>query len=112
MVESFTLIIHALNVTRILFTSAGMGTEKLEEILQKMFLQAHIVRMDADSTRKKNAHARLLKEFEEKGDILVGTQMVAKGLDYKRVSVVGILQAECQFSSVLIIRVQKRLILC
>ncbi len=82
------------------FYKLGMGTEKLEEILQNMFLQAHIVRMDADSTRKKNAHARLLKEFEEKGDILVGTQMVAKGLDYKRVSIVGILQADASLARI------------
>lgn len=82
------------------FYQLGMGTEKLEENLQLMFPNAYIVRMDADSTRKKNAHAKLLKEFEEKGDILVGTQMVAKGLDYKRVSVVGILQADASLARI------------
>ncbi|MDB7985848.1 primosomal protein N' [Faecalicoccus pleomorphus] len=82
------------------FYRLGMGTEKLEENLQSMFPKAYIVRMDADSTRKKNAHAKLLKEFEEKGDILVGTQMVAKGLDYQRVSVVGILQADASLARI------------
>lgn len=81
-----------------MFSSTGMGTEKLEERLQTLFPQAHIVRMDADSTRRKNAHSRLLKEFEERGDILVGTQMVAKGLDFPRVSLVGILQADASLA--------------
>lgn len=82
------------------FYRLGMGTEKLEETLQDFFPQAHILRMDADSTRKKNAHARLLKAFEEQGDILLGTQMVAKGLDFERVSVVGILQADASLARV------------
>ncbi|MGM9948218.1 replication restart helicase PriA [Floccifex sp.] len=76
------------------FYQLGMGTEKLEEKISSLFPDAHIVRMDADSTRKKNAHAKLLKEFEEKGDILIGTQMVAKGLDFARVTLVGIIQAD------------------
>lgn len=76
------------------FYSSTLGTERLEENLQTLFCDVHIVRMDADSTRKKNAHMNLLKEFEEKGDILVGTQMVAKGLDFPNVTLVGILQAD------------------
>lgn len=76
------------------FYSSTLGTERLEENLQALFPTAHIVRMDADSTRRKNAHMKLLKEFEEKGDILVGTQMVAKGLDFPNVTLVGILQAD------------------
>ena len=76
------------------FYQLGMGTEKLEEYLNAFFPSAHIVRMDADSTRKKNAHQKLLTEFEERGDILLGTQMVAKGLDFERVTLVGILQAD------------------
>ena len=76
------------------FSSTGMGTEKLEDRIQELFPSAHIVRMDADSTRKKNAHQSLLKKFETEGDILVGTQMVAKGLDFPRVTLVGILQAD------------------
>ena len=50
--------------------------------------------MDADSTRRKNAHEKLLQEFEESGDLLIGTQMVAKGLDFERVTLVGILNAD------------------
>ncbi|MGN1277375.1 MAG: primosomal protein N' [Floccifex sp.] len=76
------------------FYQLGMGTEKLEEKISSLFPNAHIVRMDADSTRKKNAHEKLLKEFDQQGDILIGTQMVAKGLDFARVTLVGILQAD------------------
>ena len=76
------------------FSTTGMGTEKLEDKIQELFPQARIVRMDADSTRKKNAHQKLLEEFENNADILVGTQMVAKGLDFPKVTLVGILQAD------------------
>ena len=76
------------------FFQVGMGTERLEENIQMLFPNANIVRMDADSTKRKNAHAKLLKEFEQSGDILLGTQMVAKGLDFERVTLVGILQAD------------------
>jgi primosomal protein N' (replication factor Y) len=72
----------------------GMGTEKLEESLHRLFPQAKVVRMDADAVRKKNAHQMLLDQFETEGDILVGTQMVAKGLDFERVTLVGILSAD------------------
>lgn len=72
----------------------GMGTEKLAEAVQILFPEARIVRMDADSTRKKNAHDRLLSQFEKEGDILIGTQMVAKGLDFPNVTLVGILQTD------------------
>lgn len=77
-----------------MFSNTGMGTEKLEDKIRELFPDAYIVRMDADSTRKKNAHQKLLNEFEQKGDILIGTQMVAKGLDFPRVTLVGILQAD------------------
>lgn len=76
------------------FYQHGMGTEKLEGSIQAKFPEAKIVRMDADTTRKKNAHQKLLKAFEEEGDILIGTQMVAKGLDFPNVTLVGILQAD------------------
>lgn len=76
------------------FYKMGMGTEKLEEKIQELFPDAYIVRMDADTTSRKNAHKKILEEFEKKGDILVGTQMVAKGLDFERVTLVGILQAD------------------
>ena len=60
------------------YFKAGMGTERLEEQIVEIFKDHHVVRMDADSTRKKNAHEKLLQEFEESGDLLIGTQMVAK----------------------------------
>lgn len=76
------------------FFDRGMGTEKLEQHIAALFPQAHIIRMDADSTRKKDAHTKLLEQFEKEGDILIGTQMVAKGLDFPNVTLVGILQAD------------------
>ncbi|MBL6443160.1 MAG: primosomal protein N' [Holdemanella sp.] len=76
------------------YFKAGMGTERLEEQILEIFKDHHVVRMDADSTRRKNAHEKLLREFEESGDLLIGTQMVAKGLDFERVTLVGILNAD------------------
>lgn len=80
------------------FFNSTIGTETLEERISQLYPQAHIVRMDADSTRKKNSHAKKLAEFEEKGDILLGTQMVAKGLDFPRVTLVGILNADASLA--------------
>ena len=76
------------------YFKSGMGTEKLEEQILDLFQHANVVRMDADSTRRKNAHEKLLSKFEKEGDILLGTQMVAKGLDFERVTLVGILNAD------------------
>ncbi|MBQ0064223.1 MAG: primosomal protein N' [Firmicutes bacterium] len=76
------------------FFQTGMGTEKLEEQIQTMFPHQKIIRMDQDSTRKKNAHKKLLETFENEGDILLGTQMITKGLDFERVTCVGILNAD------------------
>lgn len=72
----------------------GMGTQKLEEYVQSVFPNAKIVRMDFDTTSKKNAHENLLETFAKEGDILLGTQMIAKGLDFERVTLVGILNAD------------------
>jgi primosomal protein N' (replication factor Y) len=73
----------------------GFGTEKVEEELQLLFPDAAVERMDLDSTRAKHAHARIISRFEDGSiDILVGTQMVTKGLDFDNVSVVGILDAD------------------
>ena len=74
--------------------TTGMGTERLEENIQGLFPGAKIVRMDSDTTRFKNSHATLLKTFEEEGDILLGTQMITKGLDIEKVTLVGILGAD------------------
>jgi primosomal protein N' (replication factor Y) len=73
----------------------SFGTEKIEEELQIFFPEARIARMDLDSTRSRFAHEHLITDFEERNiDILVGTQMVTKGLDFENVSTVGILNAD------------------
>jgi len=73
----------------------GFGTEKIEDELQMIFENARIARMDLDSTRSRNSFQNLLTEFEDgRIDILVGTQMVAKGLDFGNVTVIGIISAD------------------
>lgn len=73
----------------------GFGTEKLEDDLSLMIPEATIKRMDLDTTRKKNAYQNLITEFEDGDiDILIGTQMVTKGLDFENVALVGILNAD------------------
>lgn len=73
----------------------GTGTQKVEELLQQEFEGARIIRMDVDTTSKKGAHEKLLTEFERgNGDILLGTQMIAKGLDYPNITLVGVLNAD------------------
>ena len=73
----------------------GFGTEKIEDELQRLFEDAKIARMDLDSTRTRNSFQVLLNDFEEgKIDILVGTQMVAKGLDFGNVTTIGIISAD------------------
>ncbi|RYU96076.1 replication restart helicase PriA [Emticicia agri] len=73
----------------------GFGTEKLEEDLKAMFDTARVIRMDLDTTRTKNAYQNIITEFEQGGtDILVGTQMISKGLDFDQVSLVGIFDAD------------------
>ena len=73
----------------------GFGTERIEEDIQKLFPDARIARMDLDTTRTRTAYEQILHDFAAgKTDILVGTQMVTKGLDFEHVSVVGILSAD------------------
>ncbi len=72
----------------------GSGTQKVEQELANLFPNARVIRMDNDTTRTKNAHQILLHEFEYEGDILLGTQMIAKGLDFPKVTLVGIIQAD------------------
>ena len=70
----------------------GFGTQKAEEELAKLFLDARVLRMDQDSTAAKDAHEKLLAKFaDHEYDIMVGTQMVAKGLDFEDVTLVGVL---------------------
>ena len=80
-------------------TLKGFGTEKVEEELQALFPEAHIDRMDLDTTRSKNAFRRIFDDFETgKTDILTGTQMVTKGLDFDNVHIVGVLNADNMLS--------------
>lgn len=74
---------------------SGFGTQRIEEELQSLLPDARILRMDADTTSAKFAHEKLLEQFSNKEyDILVGTQMVAKGLDFDDVSLVGVVNAD------------------
>lgn len=73
----------------------GFGTEKIEEELQIFFPNASIERLDLDTARNRNSYERIISDFEERRiDILVGTQMVTKGLDFDNVSLVGVLDAD------------------
>ena len=73
----------------------GYGTEKIEDEIMNLFPDARVARMDLDTTRTKNAYERLITDFSAgKTNLLIGTQMVSKGLDFDRVSVVGILDAD------------------
>lgn len=73
----------------------GFGTEKIEDDIKQIFPEAKVARMDLDTTRTRTAYERIINDFEEgKTDILIGTQMISKGLDFDRVSVVGILNAD------------------
>lgn len=77
------------------FKDYGIGTEKVEEELKSLIKDAKIIRMDVDTTTIKNAHAKIINSFlEEKYNILVGTQMIAKGLDFPNVTLVGVLNAD------------------
>ena len=76
-------------------TGRGIGTEKVEDQLTEIFPEARIARMDLDTTRTRNAYERLIEDFSSgKTNLLIGTQMISKGLDFDKVSVVGILNAD------------------
>ncbi|HJV31821.1 MAG TPA: primosomal protein N' [Bacillales bacterium] len=73
----------------------GTGTQKVEAELGKVLPEAKVIRMDVDTTSRKGAHERLLNDFQEgKADILLGTQMIAKGLDFPNITLVGVLSAD------------------
>jgi len=75
----------------------GFGTQRIEEELRKLFPLASTVRMDLDTTTGRGSHSKILKKFSTgEADILLGTQMVAKGLDFSRVSLVGVISADTQ----------------
>ncbi len=78
----------------------GFGTEKLETVTREMFPEARVLRMDADTTKRKGGHEAILKAFrEEKADILIGTQMIVKGHDFPKVTVVGLIAADLSLSA-------------
>lgn len=73
----------------------GLGTERVEREVQRLFPEARTLRMDLDTTRKKDAHGQILETFARgEADILIGTQMVSKGIDIPRVTLVGIISAD------------------
>lgn len=73
----------------------GTGTQKIQEELEDLLPEAKILRMDVDTTRRKGSHEKILRAFgEKKADILLGTQMIAKGLDFPNVTFVGVLNAD------------------
>ncbi len=77
------------------FGKHGMGTERIEEEVNRYFPKARVARMDLDTTRTKSAYERILADFDEgKTDVLIGTQMISKGLDFDNVHVVGIMNAD------------------
>lgn len=77
----------------------GMGTEKLEQIVQELFPQVRTLRMDVDTTRLKGSHERIITKFKHhEADILIGTQMISKGLDFPNVTLVGVLNGDASLN--------------
>ncbi|MBI5197469.1 MAG: primosomal protein N', partial [Nitrospirae bacterium] len=73
----------------------GIGTERVETEIRSLFPEARVLRMDRDTTRRKNAHGRILDQMQDKkADILIGTQMITKGLDFPDLTLVGVLLAD------------------
>ncbi|MBR6126508.1 primosomal protein N' [bacterium] len=80
-------------------STSGVGTQKIETLIKELYPEARVERIDSDILTKKNAHIELLTRFQKKEiDILVGTQMIAKGLDNPNVTLVGVLSADSGFS--------------
>lgn len=78
----------------------GAGTQKVEQETKKMFPEARVLRMDMDTTSGKNGHENIIKKFASgEADILIGTQMIAKGLDFPNVSVVGVIAADISLNA-------------
>ena len=86
---------HCPNCESTELTGRGYGTERIEDRVRELFPEARLSRMDLDTTRSNGAYARIIGEFSSgRTDILIGTQMVSKGLDFGNVAVVGILNAD------------------
>lgn len=78
---------------------SGTGTEKLEEEIKKLYPEARVVRMDADTTSRKGSHEKIISEFKDlKYDIMLGTQMISKGLDFPKVTLVGVISADASLN--------------
>ena len=87
--------VHCPNCEEKKFMTLGYGTEKIEDDLQNLFPEARIERMELDTTRTRTAYEKIIEDFQQgKTDILIGTQMVSKGLDFDNVAVVGIINAD------------------
>ena len=81
------------------FSYTGIGTQRAEDALRKCFPHSRILRMDADSTSRRHSHDDILSRFRAReADILIGTQMIAKGLDFPNVTLVGVLNADASLS--------------
>lgn len=77
-----------------------IGTQQIEDVVKKLFPDARVLRMDLDSTKGKDGHAKILKAFEDReADILIGTQMIVKGHDFPYVTLVGVLAADLSLNS-------------
>jgi primosomal protein N' (replication factor Y) len=92
---SVTIPVKCGNCAQVTLRTVGYGTEKIEDEIKIVFPAARVARIDQDSTRTKTAFRDIIKTFEEgKTDILIGTQMISKGLDFENITVVGILNAD------------------
>lgn len=93
--STYLLPQHCPNCNENDFTNIGTGTERIEEDIHRLFPEAKVTRMDLDTAKTRAAYERIISDFaEHKSDILIGTQMVSKGLDFDNVGVVGILDAD------------------
>ena len=76
-------------------TNLGIGTEKLEEEIKRSFIKAKTIRMDIDTTRRKGSHEKIINDFKNKKyNVLIGTQMISKGLDFSDVTLVGVINGD------------------
>lgn len=81
------------------FNDFGMGTEKLEQLIVEKFKSARVIRMDVDTTKNKGSHEKIINAFrEQKYDILIGTQMISKGLDFPNVTLVGVINGDASLN--------------
>ena len=93
--STYSLPARCPNCEEASFMNVGLGTERIEEQIRNLFPEARVTRMDLDTTRTQNSYSQIIDAFSRhESDILIGTQMVSKGLDFDNVNVVGILDAD------------------